>query len=190
MGYRSRTTWSAGLVALFAMGAAGCGTAVEDTTYAQPAPDGMMVMTDAMVAEIFTSANDAEIEQAQLALTNAQNERVRQYAQQMIDDHSAANDRTWAAVDDADVRAARTDAAGALRDNSRETVQALGTYEGADFDRAYMETQVNMHRHQLETLDNTLIPGARDRDLDRLLTDTRPTIQEHLRMAQDVLSSL
>lgn len=190
MGSRSRRTWSTGLVAVVAMAAAACGSAVDDTTYAQPAPEGMMVMTDAMVADVFTTSNNGEIEQARLALNRAQDARVRDFAQRMIDDHSTANDRAWAAIDQNTVRAAGTDLARQLRENSRRTTDALRTYEGAEFDRAYVQAQVNMHRYVLETLDNTLIPAARNRDLDRLLTDTRPVIAEHLRLAQDLLRSL
>lgn len=189
MGYWSRKTWSAGLVAMFAIGAAACGSA-EDATYAQPAPAGMMVMTDPMVADVFTAANDAEIEQSQLALNSAQDQRVRDYAQRMIDDHSAANDQVWNLVSDAEVRAAGTSSARQLRDNSRQTVDALRTYEGEDFDRTYMESQVALHRHLLEVLDNTLIPGARSGDVERLMVDTRATVAEHLRMAEDLHASL
>ena len=178
------------LVVVAAFGVAACAPSPE-VIDAQPAPPGgMVVMSDAEVADLFTTANRGEIEQARLALTNATNQRVRQFAERMIEDHTMVNERAAATLATAAPSTTTTSAASRLQANARESMAALRTYEGAAFDRAYMETQINMHEYVLRTLDQTLIPAARDRDLEALLRDTRPVITEHLRIAREILGAL
>ena len=50
--------------------------------------------------------------------------------------------------------------------------------------------QVALHQWLLQTIDQVLIPSARNRDLERLLTDTRPTVAAHLEQARQIQNSL
>lgn len=73
---------------------------------------------------------------------------------------------------------------------SSQAMQSLQQLQGADFDRAYIADQVAIHQWLLQTIDQVLIPSARDRDLERLLTETRPTIASHLEQARQIQNSL
>lgn len=192
-----RKTWNEGrklLGAVAALAVAGaavaCAPGYEETTGAQPAPPGTVYMTDPVIAGIFTTANTGEVDAGRLATSRATNQRVRQFAQRMVTEHGAANDRTMDVLNDIGMSTASSEPMRDLSESARTTVERLRGYEGAAFDRAYMESQVAMHRHVLQTLDNSLIPHARANQLEMLLTSTRPAIAEHLRMAEEILASL
>jgi len=53
-----------------------------------------------------------------------------------------------------------------------------------------MENQVALHQYTLRTLDEHLIPAARNDELEALLVATRPAVAQHLQMAQQILGGL
>ncbi|HEX7091591.1 MAG TPA: DUF4142 domain-containing protein [Longimicrobiales bacterium] len=164
---------------------AGCGGPRADVD-GQPAPRA--VLSDANVTSIFTTANNAEIGEAQLALTRSTNPAVRQFAQRMINDHSDANQRLMQV-------AARTgmqpdETTNQIQTSAQRARQSLQVRTGADFDRAYITNQVNMHRWLLETIDEALLPAARDRRLENLIASLRPTIVDHLQHAERIQQAL
>ncbi len=69
-------------------------------------------------------------------------------------------------------------------------MQTLQAKSGPEFDRAYMESQVAMHRRVLGTFDQVLLESAQDPQLQGTLEDARSRIQDHLREAQEVQSEL
>lgn len=144
-------------------------------------------LTPERVASVAYTANQGEIEMGQLAVRRASDPRVRQFAQRMIDDHSAANQKL------ASVQRPATDAgplAMRLQDDARRIEQSLEAADEKTFDRAYMDSQVLIHRRLLDELDNTLIPAATDARFRTLLQEFRGTVEQHLRMAQDIQKSL
>jgi putative membrane protein len=164
---------------------AGCGGPGADVD-GQPAPRA--VLSDANITSILTSANNAEIGEAQLALTRSTDRAVRDFAQRMINDHSEANQRIMQVAARTGMQPdATTDQ---IQDSAQRARQALQVRTGADFDQAYIANQINMHRWLLETIDQALLPAARDGRLEDLIASLRPTIVEHLQHAQRIQQSL
>ena len=145
---------------------------------------------DGVVAHIFMTSNTGEIQTSQVATSRAQSAAVRDFAQRMITEHSAANDRLTNVTRDEGIAPAPNPASAALQQTAQQTVSALNTYTGAAFDRVYMENQVALHQYTLRTLDEHLIPAARNDDLESLLVSTRPAVAQHLQMAQQILGGL
>ena len=77
-----------------------------------------------------------------------------------------------------------------LKSDAQSTMDSLKTMSGADFDKAYMDSQVKMHQQVLDLIDNKLIPAAKDADLKTELQTIRPKIAEHLKMATEIQASL
>jgi putative membrane protein len=61
---------------------------------------------------------------------------------------------------------------------------------GAKFDRDYIDTEVEYHQAVIDAVKNALIPSAQKKDLKQLLTDTVPTLEGHLKHAQNVQAQL
>lgn len=141
---------------------------------------GMTAMTDADILRVFMASNEGEIVTSRAVLTGTQNADVRRFAQMMVDEHTAVNQRAMAL--DLDPRDNQVSAS--MTQNATAKAAQIGGATGAAKDRLYMETQVVMHGHTLDMLTNVLIPGARDPQLRALLTESRTAVERHFREAQ------
>lgn len=171
-------------ILVLALGACAPATVVTD---AQP---GAMVLSDANVSSIFATANTGEIQMANLALERSRNNAVRTYAQRMIQDHTTANHQLERILESARFRPVPVETTRELETTVQQTIAVLQPLNGTAFDRAYMRSQVDIHRWLLQTLDDALIPSARRRDLDGMLRQNREIVAAHLREAEQILGSL
>ncbi|HEX2187300.1 MAG TPA: DUF4142 domain-containing protein [Longimicrobiaceae bacterium] len=100
--------------------------------------------------------NRAEIAEGQLALTNASAPAVREFAQEMVTEHTANLQRQEQLMQQMGLTAETLMAlpvARQMEENHRAAMAVLTPARGAPFDRAYMERQAAMHRYALETID-------------------------------------
>lgn len=164
--------------------------ACQPSTYTdggQPAP-GML--TDGNIAAIVLAFSDSEIDEANLALEKSRNALVREYAQLMITQHEWADVQTMEVLRRTNVTRVPNATVEQLQTRRRETLEALQTRAGHDFDRTYINNEVEMHRWAINTLDQSLLPGAQDDDLEVWLTQLRPVMVEHLSEAEDIQAAL
>lgn len=147
--------------------------------------------SDGQIVQLLITVNVADSMGGASASTRASNAQVREYARMMVQDHSAANRRLTELARRlninpdsafADIRA--------LREDTDEVSRDLASKTGAEFDRAYIESEVNLHRRVLEALDQKLIPQADNAELKTLLQETRQTVQRHLDRAMDIQRTL
>ena len=54
----------------------------------------------------------------------------------------------------------------------------------AEFDRAYVESQLKMHQDVLDTIENELLPAAQNDEIRQLLETMREDVETHLAEAQ------
>ena len=86
-------------------------------------------------------ANMAEIQLGQLALKQAQDPQVKQFAQMMVDEHTKALEQLRSAVSSQGVQVAS-----ALDSKHQKLNDKLSKLQGAEFDRAYMDAMVDAHK--------------------------------------------
>ena len=157
-----------------------CGSMSTTTQGRMPAND---------IAGILTTANQGEIDQANAALGKAANAGVRAFAQMMVTDHTNAADTARDVFARNGITPADNATTNDLKTNGRRSTMNLNAYNGASFDRAYMQVQIDMHQWLLTNLDSVLIPSSRG-DLHNLLETTRGTVSSHLDKAREVLGGL
>jgi len=149
------------------------------------------VMADANVAAVAHAVNMDEIQTSQVALQRSQNAQVRQFAQMMVTEHTAADQQMMQMLEAKNVAPQPNAAAHAAMQATRATVANLSQRSGMDFDRAYIMHQVQAHRWTLTSLDQTLIPSTRDPELKEFLTTrVRPAVATHLEAAQRISASM
>ena len=73
-----------------------------------------------------------------------------------------------------------------LEGSASSATEVLRTHTGADFDRAYLETQIEEHQAVLTTIDDDLMPHAQSSDVKELLTEVRGRVLVHLQRAQEL----
>jgi putative membrane protein len=162
---------------------------------AQPAPAeppaaAPAALTDEQIAAVTDTANDAEVQQAKLAQNNAKNARVKKFAAMMIQDHTQAKQKQKKLLTKLNVVPADNALATELKTGSTQKLDELKTLKGADFDRSYMDAQVEAHQKVLEAFDTRLIPNAKNAELKALLSEIRPKIAAHLEEAKSIQEAL
>jgi len=157
-----------------------------DTMGAGASSTNTAPLNDQQIAKITDSVNSAEIEQAKLAQQKSKNQQVRQFASMMIQHHGQAK------KDQAALKLTPEDSplAQQLAGESQSTLETLKAKQGADFDRAYIDAQIQGHQKVLQALQRELEPAAQNPDLRAYLQKLEPRVADHLAQAQSTQQSL
>jgi putative membrane protein len=121
----------------------------------------------------------AEVELGKLAADKGTSEQVKQFGQKMVDDHGKANDelKTIASKKNITLPSDLDAKDKALRDR-------LAKLSGASFDRAYMQAMLKDHRTDVSEF-RTESKSGKDADVKAWAAKTLPTLESHLKLAQD-----
>jgi putative membrane protein len=142
--------------------------------------------TDPQIAHIGVTANSIDIDAGKDAKGKATNADVKSFAQEMITDHTAANNEATALVKKLNVTPEDNPTSQSLKSAADSAKQQIDDKKGADFDKAYMDHEVAFHQQVLDALDNTLIPSAQNGELKAFLQKVRGVVQGHLQRAQSI----
>lgn len=129
-------------------------------------------------------AGKMEITLGQAAAQNAQDQAVRDFGAKMVQDHQAASQQLAQII--AQKGATVTDEPGWM---DSKIISHLQELKGADFDRSYMKRMVSDHKEVIKEFQKETENGE-DADVKNFADKTLPTLQEHLRMAQDTQTKL
>ena len=176
------------ILAVLVVGA--CAQSSQATPDARATAAAAAPLTDANIAAIVVAANNADIGYAELALARGTNEEVKRFARLMIADHGGVNTAARELVTRLGVTPEDNEASLDLRDDAEATRDTLRELSGAAFDSAYRANEGRYHPTLLGTSDSALIPGAKNADLRELLVGTRPAVEAHLRLAEQIRDGL
>jgi putative membrane protein len=146
--------------------------------------------SDPQIADIAVTAHQIDIDRGKLALSKTKNAEVKQFAQQMVDDHGAGLKEAVALATRLGVQPETNPTSESLKDGARKTAARLKKHSGAAFDKDYIDTEVAYHQAVIDAVNGLLIPNAQNNDLKQLLTDTVPTLEGHLQHARNVQAQL
>jgi putative membrane protein len=121
--------------------------------------------------------NNAEIQTSQLALQRSNNNTVRQYAQRMIQEHTAANRELTRLANQNNVSVPT-----GVDSLSQAIATRLSQLSGAEFDRAYMGVQTNAHLRAI-SLYQTQIDQGQNPGLTAYANQQLPNIRDHYEVA-------
>ncbi|HET8656075.1 MAG TPA: DUF4142 domain-containing protein [Longimicrobiaceae bacterium] len=175
------------LVTVAAASAAGILTM---TGTAQSRGPATTALSDAEIAHIAVTANDIDVEIAKIAEARATDSGVRRFAERMMRDHSGVIARARAVANRLAIAPADNAVSRSLRHDASGAKARLSKLRGRAFDRAYMDREIAYHQAVLDALDDTLIPGARNRELRDLLEHVHPVMVVHLEQAKQIRASL
>ena len=144
---------------------------------APPAPPALSPVDQTFVTTA-AQGGMAEVQMATLAQTNARSPRVKAYANEMIKDHSAANDQLMKLAQAKGVTPPTN-----LNEMQNQQKTALTAEKGAKFDRDYMRDQIADHQAMVQAFQDEAQNGQ-DPEIKAFAASTLPTIQEHLMQAQ------
>jgi putative membrane protein len=146
-------------------------------------------VSDAQILGIADTANSGEIEQANIALSKAQKDSVKQFAQLMVKDHTAAKEKGKVVGRELGLTPAPSALANGIEKDGDAVTSQLEKATPSDFDMTYLQLQVREHEKVLKAIDG-LIPKADAQQVKGLLTDMRGHVEHHLATARTTLASL
>ena len=168
-----------------------------DTTAATAAPPvdtakpaAAAVPNDAQIAHIAVTANAIDSAAGVMAKQKGSAKAVKDFAQAMINDHSAVNKEAVALATKLNVTPEDNDTSRQLKTGADQSQATLQSLTGAAFDSAYIAHEVEYHQAVLDALDKTLVPNAQNAELKGLLEKVRPNIAAHLERAKSVQAAL
>ena len=143
-------------------------------------------LNDAQIAHIAYTADQIDIQAAQQALEKSKNNEVRSFAQDMVRDHTAVNEKALALVKKLNVTPEDNSTSQTLSKQAAAKNAELAKLNGAAYDKAYINNEVAYHKTVNDALQNTLIPGASNPELKGLLTTGLKIFQGHQQHAEQV----
>jgi len=146
--------------------------------------------SDPQIAGIVVAANKIDVDAGKIAKSHSKNKEVQQFAQQMITDHTAVNKQAGALAKKLNVKPAESDTSKALKSAAKDNEANLKKLKGAEFDKAYVNHEVDYHQQVLDAIDKVLIPNAKNAELKGLIEKVRPAIATHLEHAKHLQASL
>jgi putative membrane protein len=146
--------------------------------------------SDPQIAGIVVTANTIDVDAGKLAKARSTNKDVRQFAQQMITDHTAVNRQAAALARKLGVKPEPSDTGTSLKQEAAANMARLKKLKGASFDKAYIDHEVAYHEQVLGAIDKVLIPGAQNAELKGLIEKVRPAIDAHLQHAKHLQETL
>ena len=146
--------------------------------------------TDPQIADIAYTAGQIDIEQAIDALKRTHTKAVRAYAEEMIRDHLAVNNKVLALLDKLKVTPEDNDTSKTMYREASLKREELRALSGTAFDKAYADNEVAYHEAVNGALESTLIPAAQNAQLKSLLETGLKLFKEHQKHAEKLVDEL
>jgi putative membrane protein len=143
---------------------------------------------DADIANVIHEVNAGEIAAGKIAQTKASNADVKAFAREMVQAHTALDKQgTKASGQTAATNAAIRDSV--VNANKAMSSQLQSAASGAEFDKAYIDGQVQGHQNALSFL-QAAQNQAQDADVKKMITAAIPDVQKHLDRARTLQSKV
>jgi putative membrane protein len=152
-------------------------------------PSGKMNLSDANIVSLLAIANQADIEGGQLAEIKASSSDVRSYGTRMISDHGSMLSQGNQLSKQLMINPVEPALGQQMLSEHQKSMEALKKKSGEEFDRAYIEHEIEMHQKVIRLVDQAT-QAADHPQLRTLLEQSRPALNDHLEQAQNVRQSL
>jgi len=145
---------------------------------------------DAQIAHIAYTAGALDIAAGKQAIAKSTDPKVKSFAEEMVRDHQAVNDKALALVKKLNVTPEDNSTSQSLTKAADAKRAELDKLSGAAFDSAYIENEVAYHKTVNGALKDTLIPDAQDGELKALLQQGLTLFTAHQMHAEEIAKSL
>jgi putative membrane protein len=147
-------------------------------------------MNDPQIATVALTAHQIDIDRGKLAMKHTKNDEVKQFADQMVHDHTAGKTEALNLAKKLGVKPEESETTKSLKSDASKVSKRLSKEKGAAFDKDYIDTEVAYHQAVIDAVKNALVPGAQNEQLKTLLQQAIPTLEGHLQHAKMVQAQL
>ena len=159
------------------------------TIYAQTGPPAVPP-NDAQIAQIVLTADSVDVDYGNLAVKKTNNAEVKAFAETMIRDHTAVNNKAGVLAKKLGMTPEASDMSKSLKSDGDKEMAKLKALHGAEFDKAYIDNEVAYHESVIGALNTVLLPNAKNAELKALLESGKPIFESHLEHAKSLQNSL
>lgn len=152
--------------------------------------DGGAKPSDPQIVGIVSAADQIDINTAKLALKKTKNEQVKQFAQQMVDDHTKLQESVDDLAKKLKVKPEPSATSKSLHTAATAEMKKLRGLSGKAFDKEYIDHEVDYHQQVIDAASKVLIPNAQNAELKSALEGAAPLFQGHLEHAKQIQSSM
>jgi len=144
-------------------------------------------LNDLEIAHVAYTADLSDIRYAHLALGISTNPAVHEFAQTMIRDHSAVNDKALALVTKLKVAPQDNFLSKQLSEQADQVVKELSQLSGAEFDRRYAENELAYHKSVNGLVESTFIPNIENPEVKALFEEALVIFKGHEKHAEKMV---
>ncbi|ARV60646.1 DUF305 domain-containing protein [Nostocales cyanobacterium HT-58-2] len=144
-------------------------------------PNRSLTALDKQFMTKAAQSDQFEIQTSQQALKRSQNQEVKNFAQRMIQDHTQSTQELTQIAKKKGVALPKD-----VGQDNKPLLTKLTQSKGTNFDKAYLQGQVQAHTKTLSNYQNYLKQGQ-DPDLRAFAGKIEPIVAEHLQMAQNMV---
>lgn len=178
-------------IAALALTTSGVALATDSSDTKAPAaqPAKADKLSDAQILGVTNVANTGEIEQSQVAQARTRSDKVKNFADMMIKDHTAAKNKGLTLAKDLGLTPETSSKGAKVQQDGAEALKTLNDAAASDFDKTFLKTEIDLHQKTVKLLDQ-LISDASSPQIKSFLTDMRATVEHHLSMAHSDLGAV
>ncbi len=119
-----------------------------------------------------------EVKLGKLAQQKATSEKVKEFGERMINDHSKANDELKNIAQKNNIPLPDS-----MLSKNQNLYNDLSQYSGSEFDRHYMDKMVEDHKEDIKTFEDAA-KNADNQEIRDWAKKTLPVLKQHLELAQ------
>ncbi len=143
-------------------------------------------LSDAEVAHAAVTANQIDIDFAEIAKSKSRNTDILKFAETMTNDHNAVISQAVGLAKKLGVTPVGNDVSKQLTADAEKTKKMLRASSKKDFDKAYIDNEVSYHKAVISAVEGLLIPETENSELKELLQNVVPALKAHLQHAEMV----
>jgi putative membrane protein len=145
--------------------------------------------TDANIFALLDEANMGDSAAGALATTKGTSSALRDFGRRMTRDHHALRVQGEALAKRMKITPIPPDEDNLIADAQKNLDNLNATAKGKDFDKAYIDSEVEAHKRVLELVTQAM-EEAESTELKNLIQKAAPVIRDHLDLAQSIQQSL
>jgi putative membrane protein len=154
-----------------------------------PAGGDVAVSPEAVLSQM-NVANTAEIQLSSLAAKKAMSAQVKQIAKKLAADHTKNREQVRALAQRVNVTLTPSQGGSVSAGDGVALPPDLQDKAGADFDKAFVQHEIDDHQANIERIQGQMLPGVQDQQIRSYLQKTVADMQTHLSSLEQVQKQL
>lgn len=146
-------------------------------------------LDDPTIVAIFDAANSWDIETGRLAEKKGTTKEIRDFGAMLAHDHTMVRQQGRDLAKKLGVQPTPPKDFAMAKDHEA-ALKTLRAASGKEFDRAFLQHEVNFHKAVIDAVTGTLLPAIQNQELKDLVTRVAPAFQAHMMAAQQKLDAL